>query len=134
MLLADLVGRHGGLAIQPTEKTSIHAPSWQKTKKHFREWDGPLLLEYLGDRRKMETTRPRLDAFLSKPYTRGGRRGQEWSSQDWLVALRALGRLGETWNETSIGESLAVLKPHLEVVFKQRMDIFETAVTGDGEL
>lgn len=132
-LLVELVGLIGDEEITKTLQNtgrglskSIYAPNWQKKGIHYSKWSAPDLLEYLGGKRKQPATSPRLDAFLSYPYTyQGARRGQDWSPADWLNALRALKKLGDPdqWNFSYIQESLGYLEPHLERVFSQEMPI-----------
>lgn len=128
-LLVELVGRTGGadLLRQLENKgvaTSIYAPQWQKKGKHYNEWSAPDCVEYLDDKKKRRSTSPRLEVFLSKPYSyQGARRGQDWSPMDWKIALGALKRLGDDWNEPSLQESLVWLEPHLEIIFAQKMEI-----------
>ncbi|KIK68018.1 hypothetical protein GYMLUDRAFT_256812 [Collybiopsis luxurians FD-317 M1] len=65
---------------------------------------------------------PLLNSFLSKPYTAnsGGRRGSDWSRQDWLISLRKLRRVAEKWGKR--GEDIVNtlrydLLSHLQRVF-----------------
>ncbi|KAG6911198.1 hypothetical protein DXG01_003065 [Tephrocybe rancida] len=125
-LLIELVGRVGGSEIRGSKdggtSASRYAPRWQKQGKPYTEWSVDEIWEYLDERRKTRLTSPRVDIFLSKPYSsRGARRGQDWSRRDWDVALMGLARFGEAWEEDSIGESLGVLEPHVEGIFAMQM-------------
>ncbi|KAG5639263.1 hypothetical protein H0H81_004924 [Sphagnurus paluster] len=127
-LLIELVGRVGGVEIHRSQQTvegtsaSRYAPQWQKQTRHYTEWTVAELLEYLDEKKRIAVTSPRVEVFLSKPYSsRGARRGQDWSRRDWEVALRGLGRIGNAWEEVSIGESLRVLDSHVEGIFVTKM-------------
>ncbi|KAG6873743.1 hypothetical protein C0995_011562 [Termitomyces sp. Mi166 len=124
-LLIELVGRVGGPEIHNRENgasASRYAPQWQKSGRPYTGWTVPEIWEYLEERRRTRTTSPRVEVFLSKPYScRGARRGQDWSRRDWDVALMGLARFGEVWEEDSIGESLGVLEPHVEGIFAMEM-------------
>ncbi|KAG6831133.1 hypothetical protein H0H92_012558 [Tricholoma furcatifolium] len=125
-LLIELVGRVGGPEIHNCgvggASASQYAPRWQKTGRPYTEWTVAEAWEYLEERRKSKPTSPRIDIFLSKPYTvRGARRGQDWSRKDWEVVMMGLSRLGELWDEESIGESIGVLEPHVEGVFAMKL-------------
>ncbi|KAG6856339.1 hypothetical protein H0H87_005457 [Tephrocybe sp. NHM501043] len=124
-LLIELVGRVGGPEIHSSRdgtSASRYAPQWQKQRKSYTEWAVVDVWEYLEERKKTRLTSPRVDVFLSKPYTcRGARRGQDWSRRDWDVALMGLARFAELWEEDSIRESLGVLEPHVEGVFAMQM-------------
>jgi hypothetical protein len=126
-LLVELVGRVGGPEIhqEPDLKggvsTSRYAPQWQNLKR-YSEWSGQECVEYLTAKKWVAPTSPRVDIFLSKPYScRGARRGQDWSRKDWEVALGALSQISHVWADVSIRESLEVLNPHLKGVFATRM-------------
>ncbi|KAG5724949.1 Transcriptional protein swt1 [Termitomyces sp. T112] len=124
-LLIELVGRVGGPEIHNCKygaAASQYAPQWQKSGRPYTGWTLQEIWEYLEEKRKTSTTSPRIDIFLSKPYScRGARRGQDWSRRDWDVALMGLARFAEVWEEDSIGESLGVLEPHVEGIFAMRM-------------
>jgi hypothetical protein len=91
-LLAELVGRIGGEEILRSQANrnglsmSIYAPQWEKNEKHWSNWTAAELLEYLGSKEALPPTRPPLAVFLTLPYSPGARRGQDWSTQDWLVS------------------------------------------------
>lgn len=127
-LLVELVGRVGSPEIhshdEPDGGTSAsrHAPQWQSHERHYSEWTSAECLGYLDSKKRVPTTSPRVDVFLSKPYTsRGARRGQDWSRRDWEIALRGLERIGDTWEEVSLGESLGVLDRHVLEIFAMKM-------------
>jgi hypothetical protein len=122
-LLVDLIGRVGGPEIHENQSgTSLsrYAPSW--TQKNYLQYSATDCLNYLETKQSLKPSRPRLDVFLSKPYTcPGARRGQDWSRKDWYIALTALGGVGDAWGENSIRESLQGLEVHLESVLAQPM-------------
>ena len=127
-LLVDLVGRVGGPEIHDSyyaseEGTlaSRYAPQWRTQKRPYLEWTTQEALEYLADKKRMKPTSPRLEVFLSRPYLRGARRGQDWSRRDWEVGLGALEAVGEQWEEVSIGESLRVLRGHVDGIFALKL-------------
>lgn len=126
-LLVELVGRVGGpevyrdLGAEGGVSASRFAPQW-RNQKHYSEWSARDCLEYLTTKKRVAPTSPRVDIFLSKPYSCGGaRRGQDWSRKDWEVALGALSQVSDVWGDVSIRESLGVLDPHLKGVFATRM-------------
>jgi hypothetical protein len=120
-LLVELIGRVGGPEVlrKPTAdgvSASVHAAGW--SKKYYTEWSAQDCLQYLDTKKRQTSSWPRLDVFLAPPYSgRGARRGQDWARGDWDVALEALRAIGDSWQESSIGESLVVLQPHLDAVF-----------------
>jgi hypothetical protein len=126
-LLVELVGHVGAPEVlrKPVGdglSASRYAPEWAKT--HYLDWPASYCIQYLDTKKRLKPSFPRLDLFLTYPYSRpgtGARRGQEWSRKDWEVALEALKSLGELWQEISIAESLAVLQPHLIAVFEEPM-------------
>ncbi|GLB33915.1 putative large family of predicted nucleotide-binding domains containing protein [Lyophyllum shimeji] len=127
-LLVELVGRVGGPEIHQAARAgdgtsaSRYAPQWQRQGRHYLEWTAADVLEYLDHEKKIPATSPRVAVFLSMPYSnRGARRGQDWSRRDWEVALAGLGRIGDMWEEPSIGESLRVLERHVEGIFATKM-------------
>jgi len=126
-LLVELVGRVGGPEIHQVRRTdgtaaSRYAPQWQRQGRHYLEWSVGEVLEYLDHKKKIPATSPRVEVFLSRPYSnRGARRGQDWSRRDWEVALASLGRIGDIWEEASIAESLRVLESHVEGIFAMKM-------------
>lgn len=128
-LLIELVGRVGGREIQHRPKPDVegtsasrYAPKWQSQTRHYSEWTVEDALEYLNDKKRIPPTNPWVEVFLSKPYSaRGARRGQDWSRRDWEVALEGLAKIGDTWEEVSIGESLRVLDRHVEGIFATKM-------------
>ncbi|KAJ7590999.1 PIN domain-containing protein [Mycena floridula] len=127
-LLMELVGQVGGPEIQGNNgkdslAASKYAPQWRRGGKPYTSWDSSELLEYLDGKRRIKPTEPSLERFLRPPYKEGSRRGQDWSTMDWLVVLNALKELGDNWNEPAIQESLVSLEPHLEFVFAQPMQI-----------
>ncbi|TDL29483.1 hypothetical protein BD410DRAFT_848600 [Rickenella mellea] len=63
----------------------------------------------------------RLRDFLTKPYQRGARRGQDWTRADWVYCLTVLETLGDVWEESSIRISLHTLAPHLDGDFRKKM-------------
>ncbi|KAF8076505.1 PIN domain-containing protein [Lyophyllum atratum] len=127
-LFLELVARVGGTEVRGGHQTdegssaSWHAPRWQAQRRHYREWSLVDVLEYLDHKKKIAKTNPRVEVFLSKPYSSpGARRGQDWSRRDWEVALAGLGKIGDAWEESSIAESLRVLDRHVEGIFLTRM-------------
>ncbi|KAF9464448.1 PIN domain-containing protein [Collybia nuda] len=127
-LLVELVGRVGGPEVhnrdRPSGGTSAsrYAPQWQSLKRYYSEWTIADCLEFLESKRLIPTTSPRVDVFLSMPYTSpGARRGQDWSRRDWEIALGGLEKIGETWEEVSISESLGVLDSHVQGIFMMKM-------------
>jgi hypothetical protein len=114
-LLSELVGQVGGTEILENQRggpptglaASKYAPQWMKLRTHYTDWDATALLEYLNTQRPTRESSPPLWQFLKKPYTgSGSRRGQDWSSKDWVQALMELKRVGQAWEDDSILESL----------------------------
>lgn len=125
-LLVELVGRVGGSGLHRTAEdgclVSRHAPQWQLRKQHYSGWNAAECLEYLESIKGVAATSPRVEVFLSRPYSeRGARRGQDWSPKDWEVGLEGLGLVGDVWEEGSIRESICVLRPHLQEILMMKM-------------
>ncbi|KAL4255669.1 PIN domain-containing protein [Pleurotus pulmonarius] len=135
-LLVELVTRIGGDEIRQAQTggaaQSRYAPAWTKNANPLSQWTPSECLEYLNDKKRIKPTSPPIDVFLTKktanPSTsisahkaNPARRGQDWSTRDWEIALTGLQALGNAWGEGSFQESLAVLAPHLNQVFSQRM-------------
>lgn len=123
-LLIDLVARVGGVEVLKPDLGTIsqYAPEWKRLKRPCTQWNSSHCLEYLGAKKSMRRTSPRVDIFLSVPYScRGGRRGQDWSRRDWEVCLEALVEIGDDWQESSFRESTRELAPHLGLLFKSVM-------------
>lgn len=122
-LLVELVGRvgqFGSNVIQGGTTRSIHAP--KIPQKELTKWDAFECLEFLHSKRRSPPSNPRVEAFLSLPYShRGARRGQDWARRDWEIALEALAKIGDLWQEGYIRESLAGLQPIFDNVFTMRM-------------
>ncbi|KAJ7276514.1 PIN domain-containing protein [Mycena haematopus] len=127
--LVELVGRVGpeleDIASDGGVTASQHAPKWKNGDTYYRQWNAAECLEYLERKKRTQKPylNPRLDVFLTKPYTKGngGRPGKEWTYEAWENALGAKGGLqsiGEAWNDASILADLEELRQHREVVFK----------------
>ncbi|KAJ7228543.1 hypothetical protein GGX14DRAFT_538736 [Mycena pura] len=119
-LLVALVGRvgvedpgcsDGGVT------SSQHAPKWKTSDKPYQDWNAADCIAYLDSKIRVKRTAPRLEVFLSKPYSPGSRCGREWSYDAWSTALEALRQIGEDWNEPSITEDLDGLARHRQAVF-----------------
>ncbi|KAF8663446.1 hypothetical protein AX16_001016 [Volvariella volvacea WC 439] len=124
-VLIELVGRVGGSRLRTSGvAVSQYAPEWLQRlgRKHYTEWSCADCLLYLVHEKPMPVTNPRLEIFLSKPYSRAGaRRGQDWSRRDWDVSLGGLKRLGREWQEGGIGEAVGVVAQHLQGIFAKQM-------------
>ncbi|KAK7061831.1 glycosyltransferase family 32 protein [Favolaschia claudopus] len=123
--LRELVARFGPEPEDGPSNTGVgasrHAPrrrDWGAT--HYREWNAKICLAYLDEKKPMRTTHPRVDVFLTDPYTKdaGARKGREWPHEAWKVALDGLYAIAKAWNDLSIEEDLNDLKRHREIVFK----------------
>nr|GAT59889.1 predicted protein [Mycena chlorophos] len=108
-LLVALVARIGGPELEDPSgadggiTASRHAPRWKNSRKPSHQWTAVECLDYLDFRQPRKKTNPRLDLFLSPPYsTSGARTGREWSFEAWRTALDALKALGESWREPAI--------------------------------
>ncbi|KAJ7047251.1 PIN domain-containing protein [Mycena alexandri] len=125
-LLVALVGRVGpeleDVASDGGVTASQHAPKWKNGDKPYREWNAAECLEYLDRKRRAKRTdNPRLEVFLSKPYSSpGARKGREWSYEAWSSALHGLGQVGDDWGDLSIRQDLDELTQHREAVFGLR--------------
>ena len=124
-LLSELAGRAGAAELSSGKENvvvSMHAPAWQQRTEPYAEWDASESLEYLGEKRRVRETSPRVDVFLSLPYQRrGARRGQDWSRRDWDVAVAGLRDVARVWDEPTIEESADVLVPHVAAIFALRL-------------
>ncbi|KAJ6598945.1 PIN domain-containing protein [Mycena vulgaris] len=121
-LLVALVGRVGGPALEDPASdggvtASQHAPKWKNSDKPYKDWDARECLEYLDQKIRVKRTYPRLEVFLSKPYSHGARCGREWSYEAWSSALDGLKQIGDDWGEPSIQGDLEELVRHREAVF-----------------
>ena len=102
-LLHRLVDREGGEDVprDPSKAglfQSMYAPDWART--YLEKWTAKECIEYLESRKKaLKTSVARLPQFLTRPYTKGAqcRTGKEWTHEEWVYALRALERIGESW-------------------------------------
>lgn len=92
--------------------------------KSFGEWTAADCLENLATLRKTPGSRTlRLESFMSKPHckdanARGRRRGQDWTRVQWDTALQMLERVGTTFEDQAIGESVDLLKIAVEDYFR----------------
>lgn len=128
-LLLELVGRVGGITsikqnqVEGGANSSMHALRSPSLPKEWKKWGAPECIHYLNKKNSLpQSCHPRVEIFLALPYTcRGARRGQDWSRKDWEIALDALARTGDLWQEGYIRESLACLKPIVNDVFCRRM-------------
>jgi hypothetical protein len=120
-LLQGLALRIGGPDLAGgSASRSSHAPAFM-TKPYY-EWTSAQALEYIGLKRKLPSSEPRLDVFMALPYSvRGARRGQDWPRRAWDQALNALAQLGKDWNAGAIVESVSVLPFHCERIFLMPM-------------
>jgi hypothetical protein len=122
-LLLDLVLRVGGAALPAPGSAaarSVHAPAY--AGKPAGTWNAAECVEFLNTLRALPSSTPPLREFMALPYTaRGARRGQDWSRHAWEQALGALHRLGESWGDGAIVESVSVLPYHCERIFAMPM-------------
>ncbi|KAJ7498800.1 PIN domain-containing protein [Mycena latifolia] len=120
-LLVALVGRVGGPELEDPcsdDNASQYAPKWKTMP--YKEWNAGDCLEYLDRRIRVKRTYPRLEVFLSKPYSPGARCGREWSYEAWSSALDGLRQIGDDWDEPSIRGDLEELARQREAVFGVR--------------
>ena len=121
-LLVELVGRVGGEEVRQSSKSDANTSQHAPRQRHYTAWSLADCLEYLNRQRPVQVTSPRPEVFLSKPYCHlGARRGQDWSRKDWEVGLGGLKATGAAWGDVSVGESLAVLEPHLNAIFSMKL-------------
>ncbi|KAG2156162.1 PIN domain-containing protein [Suillus clintonianus] len=122
-LLLELVVRVAGpdvLSFGCNNSASKHAPSF--SRKIFATWGALECLDYLGTKKCLPRTSPRVDTFMTRPYTGvGARRGQDWSRRDWETALKGLREIGDDWQEGSIRESVPAAELHISRVFAMPM-------------
>lgn len=92
--------------------------------KPFEEWTAADCLEHLATARKIPGSPAlRLESFMSKPHckdanARGRRRGQDWTRVQWDTAIQMLGRVGKSFEDQAIGESVDLLKIAVEDHFR----------------
>jgi len=118
-LLLELVAKVAGLEAQDfgAAEMSRHAPAY--TRKQLMFWTVSDSLEFLNTKKACPCSSPRLEEFLVRPYTRGARRGQDWSRRDWEVALSTFGMIGDMWAEEScIRGSVLAVEVHMRRVFE----------------
>ncbi|KAG1872710.1 PIN domain-containing protein [Suillus tomentosus] len=122
-LLLELVARVAGPDVRSfgcSNSASKHAPSY--SRKNFATWGAVDCLDYLGAKKRLPRTSPRVDTFMTRPYEGvGARRGQDWSRRDWETALKGLGQIGDDWQEGSIRESVPAAQLHISRVFAMPM-------------
>ncbi|KAG2056323.1 hypothetical protein BDR06DRAFT_952798 [Suillus hirtellus] len=122
-LLLELVARVAGPDVRSfgcSNTASKHAPSY--SRKDFATWGAVDCLDYLGAKKRLPRTSPRVDTFMTRPYEGvGARRGQDWSRRDWETALKGLGEIGDDWQEGSIRESVPAAQLHISRVFAMPM-------------
>ncbi|KAG2141799.1 PIN domain-containing protein [Suillus bovinus] len=122
-LLLELVARVAGPAVRSfgySDSVSKHAPSY--SKKKFASWGAVECLDYLGAKKRLPRTSPRVETFMTRAYEGvGARRGQDWSRRDWEMALEGLREIGDDWQEGSIRESVSAARLHMSRVFAMPM-------------
>jgi rRNA-processing protein FCF1 len=122
-LLLELVARVAGPDVRSFgsgNSTSKHAPSY--SRKSFATWGAIECLDYLGGKKRLPRTSPRVSTFMTRPYEGvGARRGQDWSRRDWEAALKGLREIGDDWQEGSIRESVPAAELHISRVFAMPM-------------
>lgn len=122
-LLLELVARVAGPDVRSfgcSNSASKHAPSY--SRKNFATWGAVDCLDYLGAKKRLPRTSPRVDTFMTRPYEGvGARRGQDWSRRDWETALKGLREIGNDWQEGSIRESVPAAELHISRVFAMPM-------------
>jgi DNA-directed RNA polymerase subunit N (RpoN/RPB10) len=122
-LLLELVARVAGPDVRSFgcgNSVSKHAPSY--SRKSFTTWGAVDCLDYLGVKKRLPRTSPRLQTFMTRPYGgMGARRGQDWSRRDWETALKGLREIGDEWQEGSIRESVPAAELHMNRVFAMPM-------------
>ncbi|CAL1700839.1 unnamed protein product [Somion occarium] len=116
--VAERVRRANGDLLPPTD--SHHAPSYRR--KPFHLWRVGDCLEYLDSKKRLRARSPSLRVFLlRRNEDRGWRRGQDWSRQDWVIAMQSLEEIGQLFDEGLVLDSLESLSPHVDWIFKQPM-------------
>ncbi|KAG0709744.1 PIN domain-containing protein [Suillus ampliporus] len=122
-LLLELVARIAGPEVQSFGRNisaSKHAPAF--SRKGFATWGALECLDYIGTKKSLPKTSPRVDTFMTRPYEGvGARRGQDWSRRDWETALKGLREIGDQWQDGSIRESVPAAELHISYVFAMPM-------------
>jgi len=123
-LLLELVAKVAGPEVEKfgaAEMTSRHAPACMR--KQLMLWTTSDSLEFLNTKKACPQSSPRVDVFLMRPYEgRGARRGQDWSRRDWEVALSALCKIGDLWDDgAGLRESVPAVEVHMRRVFDSAM-------------
>lgn len=101
-----------------SDTSSQHAPPY--TRKHISLWTASDCIEYLNSKQSspIPNPNPKVEIFLTKPYHRGARRGQDWTRRDWEVALETLGKVGDLWGVGSmVRGSVEAVKFHVTRIF-----------------
>ena len=92
--------------------------------KPFEEWTAADCLQHLGTLGKVPGSRAlRMESFMSKPHckdvnARGRRRGQDWTRVQWDTGIQMLERVGKTFEDQAIRESVDLLKIAVEDHFR----------------
>jgi rRNA-processing protein FCF1 len=122
-LLLELVDRVAGPDVRSfgcSNSGSKHAPSY--SRKSFTTWGALECLDYLGMKKRLPRTSPRVETFMTRPYEGvGARRGQDWSRRDWETAMKGLREIGDEWQEGSIREAVPAAELHISRVFAMPM-------------
>ena len=99
---------------------SAHAPLYRRVE--FKDWNVRICLDYLGTKKILKATSPELWRFLLKRNEDAGwRRGQDWSRQDWDIAIGSLREVAERFGDCWIKETLNDLDLHLKHIFATPM-------------
>ncbi|TCD68213.1 hypothetical protein EIP91_011385 [Steccherinum ochraceum] len=125
--LADRLRKVNGHTGPPI--ASLHAPWYRRVP--FQQWTVENCLEYFDyhlqqkNQRKLKATNPPLPVFLQRSHEsfhgRRGRRGQDWSRQDWLNITSGLQEIGQRLEDGPVYVSVRALQLETEVVFQTPM-------------
>lgn len=125
-LLLAVVIRVGGPEVPwhgpQSGRVSQHAPTWAKVA--FAEWTPRESVRYLGRKVGLQASGAKLDRlenFLMYPDKRGGRKGQDWTRNDWESCIVTLEEIGRSWEDEELRESSEVLKRFTQGTFLLRM-------------
>ncbi|EMD40784.1 hypothetical protein CERSUDRAFT_80438 [Gelatoporia subvermispora B] len=122
-VLRDIAARvrsQSGEQTPPPQTLSQHAPGY--LRKPCRQWTIDDCLAYLGTKKRLREQSADVRTFwCRRNESRGWRRGQDWTSAQWALSLRALQEVGTQFQDGWLLGSLEVLAPHLEEVFATPM-------------
>ena len=100
---------------------SAHAPAYRRTP--LREWSAGLCLTYLETKKPLLHFRraPWMPAFFVLRREKGWRKGQDWSTKMWEMALEMLEDAANKFEDGALLSSVRAVRPHVEEVWESKL-------------